>query len=183
MDTGSYRIRKATQDDRDAIMTMQEHSIRVLGRVFYPAETIESAIRHIGTMDPDVIDEGHYHIAVDAAGRIVGSGGLSFRIPGYDTHGREDAAAQATPQGIAFIRGVYVHPDWARKGIASSIMAHAEAEAADDGVPALSLMATLSGVPLYRALQYRPIQPKVIRFSDGVLFEGLQMVKRFAATV
>jgi predicted N-acetyltransferase YhbS len=178
MNAGSYRIRKASPNDRDAVMAMQERSIRALGRSYYTAEAIESALRHIGTMDPHVIDEGSYYIAVTPDGRIVGSGGLSYRMPGYENHAPGATAKLDKPNGFAFIRGVYVDPDWARKGIASAIMTLAEADAAQDSIPALSLVATLSGVPLYRALQYRALQPKQLRFPDGVQFEGLEMMKQ-----
>ena len=120
-----YRLRKATARDRDAVMAMQERSARVLGRAFYTAAAIESVLRHIGTMDPDVIDEGHYYVAAAADGRIVGTGGWSRRTPGYDG-GDDGAVTGLCPQGFAFIRGVYVDPDWARQGVATAIMARAD---------------------------------------------------------
>jgi len=181
MDRTQYCLRKAEASDRDAVIRMQERSARMLGRAFYAAESIESALRHIGTMDPDVIDEGHFYVAVDARGRIVGSGGWSRRVPGYDGGHRDPTAAGVSPHGTIFIRGVYVDPDWARCGVATAIMARAEAEVAGIGVPELVLTATLSGVPLYRALRYRALRPKVLRFPDGNRFEALEMKKRLTA--
>lgn len=181
MNAESYRIRRALADDRDAVIRMQMRSARTLGRAFYTAESLDSALRHIGTMDPDVIDEGHFSIAVDAQGRIVGSGGWSRRVPGYDGGHRDPTVAGACPHGTIFIRGVYVDPDWARRGVATAIMARAEAEVAGMGVPELVLTATLSGVPLYRALRYRALRPKVLHFPDGNSFEALEMKKRLPA--
>jgi GNAT superfamily N-acetyltransferase len=178
MDRTNYRLRKAVASDRDAVIRMQERSARTLGRAFYAAESIESALRHIGTMDPDVIDEGHFYVAVDAQGRIVGSGGWSRRIPDYDGGHANPTVAGPCPNGTVFIRGVYVDPDWARCGVATTIMARAEADVASFGVPELVLTATLSGVPLYRALRYRALRPKVLHFPDGNKFEALEMKKR-----
>jgi len=182
MDTYMFRLRKAAPKDRDAVMRMQERSARTLGRAFYPAESLDSALRHIGTMDPDVIDEGHFYVAVDAENRIVGSGGWSRRIPGYDGGDKDPAAAGSCPHGTIFVRGVYVDPDWARRGVATAIMTNLEIEVAETGVPELVLTATLSGVPLYRALRYRAVRPKVLHFPDGNRFEALEMKKRLART-
>jgi len=176
-----YRLRKATPGDCDAVLRMQKHSVRVLGQAFYTEDVIESALRHIGTMDPDVIGEGHFYVAVTEDDGIVGSGGWSRRAPGYDGgHGRS-AAADHCPQDSVFIRGVYVSPDRTRQGIATAIMARAEDEVFKAGVAEVSLMATLAGAPLYRALGYRLVKPKLLRFPDGIVFEAVDMMKRLSA--
>jgi len=178
MDTYMFRLRKAAPDDRDAVLRMQDRSARTLGRAFYAAESLDAALRYIGTMDPHVIDEGNFYVAVNRDGRIVGSGGWSRRIPGYDGGHKDPAKAKNCPHGTIFVRGVYVDPDWARRGVATAIMTNVEIDVAGTGTPELVLTATLSGVPLYRALSYRAIRPKVLHFPDGNSFEALEMKKR-----
>lgn len=141
-------------------------------------EAIESALRHVGTMDPEVIDEGQFYVAVAPDGRIIGSGGSSRRVPSYDRISISRAITTIATPGPVLIRGVYVCPDWARNGIAKAIMSQAEATAAAEGVAEISLTATLSGVPLYRALGYRALRPKRIRFPDGIVFDAVEMSKR-----
>ena len=180
MTAARYSIRKATWDDLDAMLRMQARSMRALGQGFYGTETIESALRHIGTMDPEVIDEGNFYVAVAADGRIIGSGGWSRRVPGYDRVQAKSASKSQLRQGSAVVRSVFVNPDWARQGIATSIMKQAETTVVDAGTPEVVLTATLSGVPLYRALGYRALRPKRIRFPDGIVFDAVEMSKKLS---
>lgn len=182
MTAARYSIRQATWNDLDAMLRMQARSIRALGQGFYGTETIESALRHIGTMDPEVIDEGNFYVAVTADGRIIGSGGWSRRVPGYDRVQVTSASTSLPRQGNAVIRSVFINPDWARQGIATSIMKQAETTVVDAGTPAVVLTATLSGVPLYRALGYRALRPKRIRFPDGIVFDAVEMSKKLSTT-
>lgn len=178
MTAARYSIRQATWNDLDAMLRMQARSMRALGQGFYGTETIESALQHIGTMDPEVIDEGNFYVAVTADGRIIGSGGWSRRVPGYDRVQVTSESTSRSRQGNAVIRSVFVNPDWARRGIATSIMKQAEITVADAGTSEVVLTATLSGVPLYRALGYRALRPKRIRFPDGILFDAVEMAKK-----
>lgn len=178
MTAAHFWIRKATWDDLDAMLRMQARSMRALGRDFYGAETIESALQHIGTMDPEVIDEGNFYVAVTRDGKIIGSGGWSRRVPGYDRIQATPAPASPPRPDAAVIRSVFVNPEWTRQGIATSIMNHAETTVVDAGVPEVVLTATLSGVPLYRALGYRALRPKRIRFPDGIVFDAVEMSKQ-----
>lgn len=58
----------------------------------------------------------------------------------------------------ARIRKVFVHPDWARRGLASLLVQTAECEAAKQGYPRLFVRANINAVPLYEKLGYRAIE-------------------------
>lgn len=55
----------------------------------------------------------------------------------------------------ARIRKVFVHPDWARRGLASDLVREAERRAAMAGFPRLFVRANINAVPLYLSLGYR----------------------------
>lgn len=55
----------------------------------------------------------------------------------------------------ARIRKVFVHPGWARKGLATALVQAAEKAAAAAGYPNLFVRANVNAVPLYQALGYR----------------------------
>lgn len=55
----------------------------------------------------------------------------------------------------ARIRKVFVHPDWARRGLATRLVLEAERRAAMAGFPRLFVRANVNAVPLYLTLGYR----------------------------
>lgn len=170
-------IRVATRADRDALRALQETSFRELGLAYYDEDVIESFITHVGTMDDALIDDGTFFVAV-LDGLTVGCGGWSSRTPNYAAHATEDAPVPARP--AATVRSIFVHPAFARRGIARRIMARVEAEIAAAGFERASLGATLSGVPLYRRTGYRSRGPLVVRLPQELIFVGIRMEKRFA---
>jgi GNAT superfamily N-acetyltransferase len=92
--------------------------------------------------------------------------------------------AAPTPSATkANARSVYVHPDFARRGIAREIMTAIEAEITAAGFAAASLTATLSGIPLYRRLGYRGGEPVSLALGNSLTFVGLGMSKILAQGV
>lgn len=55
----------------------------------------------------------------------------------------------------ARIRKVFVHPGWARRGLATALVRAAEQAAAAAGYPHLYVRANINAVPLYKKLGYR----------------------------
>lgn len=174
MRAAHLKIRRAERREADRIRAMQELSFCVLGAADYTPAQISSYIRQIGTFDPAVIDEGHYFVAIDRSGAIVGTGGWSQLAPRYG-----GSPASTNPRS-ALIRSVFVTPSAARRGIGSAIMRHSEADAAARGVTMLSLTATLSGVPLYAALGYRAIRERDIELACGQRLGFVEMEKSIA---
>ncbi|MFZ5779004.1 MAG: GNAT family N-acetyltransferase [Pseudomonadota bacterium] len=173
MSVTAYEIAHARAVEAPAIRAMQARSLRELGRGFYAAATIESYLRAPGTLDVDLIEEGHYFVARDRAGRILGSAGWSQRQPAYARHG----SPLATGADRAIVRAVFVEPDCARQGIGTALMHHVERDSLAAGIELLTLSATLSGVPLYLRLGYRAGQPRTIVLSDGAGLDVLDMSK------
>ena len=171
------QIQHATRADRDALLALQETSMRELARPYYDADVIEAFIRHIGTMDDVIIDDGTYFAAF-TDGTLAGCGGWTARMPGYMTHAASDALFPLRP--IATVRSVFVHPRFARRGLARRIMARVEAEIARAGHDRAMLTVTLGGLPLYRRIGYRTGEPVTLRMPGGLAFITLRMDKRFA---
>lgn len=68
----------------------------------------------------------------------------------------------------ARIRAFFVHPDWARRGLASQLYARCEQEANAVGFRQFELMATMPGEPLYRALGFTSVERVVASLPGGV---------------
>jgi putative acetyltransferase len=56
---------------------------------------------------------------------------------------------------MARIRKVFVHPGWARRGLATALVRAAEQAAAAAGYPHLYVRANINAVPLYQKMGYR----------------------------
>lgn len=150
-----YTIRKARLDDRDAIQELVAASARGLSQTDYSNDQIEAAISDVFGADTSLIADGTYFVA-EHDGELVGCGGWSKRktLFGGDQFAKRDTA-QLDPQfEPAKIRAFFVHPQWARKGLAKAILSRCETEACAAGFRSVELMATLPGVKFYLACGY-----------------------------
>ena len=148
-------VRLARPDDLPALRELIPASVRALSQGYYTPAQIEGAIRHVFGTDTQLIADGTYYVA-EAEGTVVGCGGWSRRRTLY---GGDQMKAEADPlldpaTEAARIRAFFVHPDWARRGIASQIIDACVEAARDAGFQRLELMATLPGEPLYRAFGF-----------------------------
>lgn len=175
--TDSILTRAAEPADAAALRAMQALSFRVLGAGAYAPEVIEAYLAEVGTLDEHLLQDGRYRVAVHA-GAIVGCGGWSTRPAGY-------SGRAAGPGGAGFagatVRAVYVHPDWARRGIARRIMAETESAMAAAGFRHAGLLATLSGFAFYRRLGYADGASVALRLGGGLTLEVVAMRKALDA--
>lgn len=168
------QIRFASRRDRGALLAMQAESLRTLGAAYYEDDVIEAFIENPGTMDVSLLDERNYFVAL-IGDEMVGCGGWTRRTPGYAA--RMAAAENSADSEAATVRSVYVHPRWARRGIARSLMKAIECDIRAAGFEQTALVATLSGIPLYRRLGYRCDQPVSLSLPGARTFVGLAMRK------
>ena len=172
-------IRKATAEDRPAIVDLIAKSARRLCGEDYSETQIESALETgVFGVDSTLIDDGTY-FAFEIEGRLVGCGGWSKRrtLFGGDGFTRRDAEMLDPRAEPAKIRAFFVHPDWARRGIGRRILERCESEALAQGFHSLEMMATLPGVRMYRALGYDVGEGVQYEMDDGVSIEFVRMSK------
>ena len=169
-------LRLATPDDLPALKALIPDSVRALSQGYYTPEQIESAIRHVFGPDTQLIADGTY-FAAEVEGMIAGCGGWSRRrtlYGGDQMKAAEDPLLDPATEA-AKIRAFFVHPRWARRGIASMIMAACRAAAAQAGFQRLELMATLPGEPLYRAFGFEARERVETTLPDGVRVPFVRM--------
>ena len=159
-------VRPARIRDREPLREMQALSFRVLGVGFYSSAQIESFLTHLGSLDEFLLVEGTYYVA-EVAGSIVASGGWSLRVPSYCR--KLGANSPPSPK----IRSVYVHPMWARRGLAHHLVVRAEAEACAAGYSEITLAATLSGKALYTKLGFEAGEDIILALPD---LPGMRLV-------
>lgn len=123
-----------------------------------------AASRTIMGIDTQLIDDGTYFV-IEADGALAGCGGWSRRATMYGgnhTPGRSAALVDPASEP-ARIRAMYTSPDFARRGVGRLVMRLCEVAARAEGFRRAELVATLAGLPLYRACGYEPIE----RFEDA----------------
>src|SRR5215471_16833514 len=80
----------------------------------------------------------------------------------------------------ARIRAFFVHPDWARRGLASRLYDTCERAASAAGFRRFELMATLPGEPLYSALGFAGVERVVLTLGNGVAVPFVRMTRGIA---
>lgn len=169
-------LRLATLDDLPALRELIPMSVRALSQGFYTPRQVESAIRYIFGVDTQLVRDGTYFVA-EVEGAVAGCGGWSRRrtLYGGDQMKEVEDPLLDPATEAARIRAFFIHPDWARRGVASAIMRASERAAAQAGFRRLELMATLPGVPLYRAFGFQPHETVDAPLPDGVRVPCIRM--------
>jgi GNAT superfamily N-acetyltransferase len=190
-DTTSFVLRLATEEDIPALHALIEASVRGLQAGDYTQPQIEGALGTVLGLDTQLIRDKTYFVAeiadavpdaaqyASARKPLAGCGGWSKRktLFGADRGpGREpDLLDPATD--AAKVRAIFVHPDFARRGLGSLILARVEAEAAAAGFKRYEMGSTLTGVPLYRLKGYVEVEQIDVPLCNGDALPVVKMVK------
>jgi GNAT superfamily N-acetyltransferase len=175
-----FQLRVAGKDDVAAIRELIQASVRGLQAADYSSEQREGALATVFTVDSQLISDGSYFVAIAEGGVMAGCGGWSFRKTLYGgDHQIEKTAAERLDarKDAAKIRAIFVHPDFARMGLGSLILATAEEAAKAEGFTRFEMGSTLTGVTLYERKGYREVERKKVPVGGGETIEVVRMVK------
>lgn len=138
-------------------------SARILQAQYYKKSEIETALELVNGLE-ELIAAGSFHVA-EYEKNIIGCGGW---------------AMDASDPKKAEIRGFFVHPDFARKGVATSLLATCEKQCSHRGILVLYLTATLSGEPFYKKCGFSEFGGFEQSLSNGEFFELVKMEKKYS---
>jgi GNAT superfamily N-acetyltransferase len=132
-------------------------------------------------VDTQLIDDGTYFI-VEIDGQPAGCGGWSRRATLYGgNHSKNRDPALLDPAtDPAKVRAMFTHPAFARRGVGRLILSLAEDAARAEGFTALELMASLSGLPLYEAAGFVPVE-RIEDTNGGAPVPLVRMHKKLTA--
>src|SRR5919199_1811134 len=124
------QLRPATPADVPALRALITDSVRGLSASFYTAAQIESALEHMFGVDSQLIADGTYYV-LEAGSTLVAAGGWSARRTLYGgDQWKEAEDPRLDPRAEpARIRAFFVHPVWARQGLARRLFAECAAAA------------------------------------------------------
>ena len=179
MDKPNIIIRLATSDDIPTLEHLIKDSVTSLSTNYYTQEQIESGLSHVFGVDSQLIADGTYFVA-ECEMEVVGAGGWSKRKTLYGGDQRKGATPDSLLDPLnepARIRAFYIHPNWSRRGIATSILNACEDAARRGGFKRVELAATLPGVPFYLARGYTKGETIPIETPDGGSFDTILMTR------
>lgn len=162
MTDSALQIRIARIEELAALDALMELAIGELLKPFLSAAEIASS-RTIMGLDSQLVKDGTYFVVEDG-GALAGCGGWSRRATMYggDVSPGRDPALLDPARDAARVRAMYTHPSFVRRGVGRMILDCCEAAARAEGFTRAELVATLAGLPLYRACGYREVE----RFTD-----------------
>jgi len=172
-----FNFRLANSEDISSIKGLMEQSItRLLGN-YVNEEELEASFESMGLDDQLILDKTYF--LIDFEGILVGCGGWSNRktlFGGNHTPNRSNDFLNPIDDA-AKIRAMYTHPDWSRKGVGTLILEIAEKEASNSGFKRCELMATLSGIHLYKARGYKVDDEIIYKSKKGNSVKMFKMTK------
>jgi N-acetylglutamate synthase-like GNAT family acetyltransferase len=174
------QIRVAQRSDIPALHRLIEASVRGLQAGDYTQAQIEGALGGVLGLDTQLIEDQTYFIGESRADSgavvVVGCGGWSYRktLFGSDQGPGRESALLDPATDAAKIRAIFVHPEWARRGIGSLILHHCENAAVAAGFRRFEMGSTLTGVPLYTLKGYREVERIAVPLPNG---EAIQVVR------
>jgi len=109
--------------------------------------------------------------------KIAGVGGWSSRQKLFTGSVDQEGLTGRlnSERDAARIRAFFVAPEHARQGIARKLFEACAFDARAAGFRSFSLMATLPGVPLYRALGFGDERPTIVTLPDGTGLPCVEM--------
>lgn len=154
----AWSIRDGDAGDAEGIMAVHRRSILGLGQPTYTKAETES---WAAGLKPDgyiraMRERGEvFEVAVVGDGAIAGF---------CSTVGNE-------------VMGLYVDPDWARQGMASTFLERAEARIAGGGHETVVIDAALSGLSFYLARRYAVVEEKLSQSRGGLTLKAASLRK------
>ncbi len=180
----TFQLRLATEEDIPVLHALIEASVRGLQADDYTPEQIEGALGTVLGLDTQLVSDRTYFIAEvlgqnTKARSAAGCGGWSKRktLFGADAGPVREPDLLDPATDAAKVRAIFVHPDFARQGVGSLILATVENAARAAGFHRFEMGSTLTGVPLYRLKGYVEIERIAVPLKNGEALPVVKMVK------
>ena len=169
-------IRLATLRDVAPLETLAKRSIVALGKDYYSGRQIDKAIDEIADIDTALIEDGTFYVAV-VSERIVGCGAWSRcrrLVSGPAASGLPPDVVRAK-KGSAVLRCFFVHPDYARQGVAAALFRQCRTAAGKCGYGRLEVLASATARRAFMRFGFSEPEPIRLCFDDGIDLASYRM--------
>ena len=164
-------LRVATMEDVPALNALIADSARGLSAGFYTPPQIEALITHVFGVDTQLIADGTYYV-------IAGGWSARRTLYGGDQAKAGEDSRLNPATDAARIRAFFVHPQFARRGLARQLYDQCERAARAAQFRKFELMSTLPGEPLYAALGFDAVERLSVRLAGDVDVPLVRMQRR-----
>jgi GNAT superfamily N-acetyltransferase len=173
-----WSLRLACDGDIPALEALIEHSVRELQAADYSAAQMDGALGSVFGVDRQLIRDQTYFLA-ENDGALIAGGGWSKRASlfGSDAARTAEDALLDPLQDAARIRAFFVHPEHARRGLGRAILLACEEAIRAARFRSVELVATLPGVPFYRAFDYQTGERSEVPLANGLSLPVVRMSK------
>jgi GNAT superfamily N-acetyltransferase len=173
-----FALRIARASDIPVLTALMQRAIGELLKPHLSPEQVQASFEIMG-LDTQLIADGTYFVA-EVDGAPAACGGWSRRMThfGGDHSPGRDARLLQSPSEAARVRAMYTHPHFARRGLGRAMLAHCERAAAAEGFTRVELVATMAGLPLYRACGYEDLEGFDEIAPSGIAVPLMRMRKR-----
>lgn len=170
----TFRI--ATTLDIPALQQLIADSVRGLSGGYYTPAQIDASLIEVFGVDTQLIDDETYYV-MDGTNGPAAAGGWSGRRTLYGGSQMKTSDDPLLDPAIeaARIRAFFVHPDYARRGLARELYNKCARAAYLAGFRTIELMSTMPGRPLYRALGFVELEHVQLPMSNGELLQLTRM--------
>lgn len=159
-----WTVRPTTAADAAEILALHVASIRAFGPAAYDERQVDAwATKEHGPEGYPVSDDRKRMFVVETDDGLAGFGQLNLD----DGASGDDAEVGA----------VYVHPDYARRGVGSTLLAKLEDVAREEGFVSVSLLASLNAVPFYERAGYERVEEATHATTGDVELTCVRMRK------
>ena len=171
-------LRLALPEDGESIEQLISLSVRTLQAEYYSVAQMDAAIGPVFGVDYQLIADGTYYV-VEHDGKMVGCGGWSHRLATFGgDRDRLPSDASLNPQtDAARIRAFFVHPNWARRGLAREILMACEQAIQAAQFHQITMVATLAGEPFYQRHGYIVDERYEVPLLNGLSLPVVRMSK------
>lgn len=174
-----WTIRPAQLNEMDALNELIHASARALSLEDYTPEEIDGLVQFVFGVDSELVHDQTYFV-IQKEGVYAACGGWSKRrtLFGSDACETRESGYLDPNKEAAKIRAFFVHPDYARQGLAKQLMDACEKAARESGFKKMELMSTLPGIKFYRAQGYKGEDKVDYTLPNGLIVKFLPMEKQ-----
>jgi GNAT superfamily N-acetyltransferase len=178
----NWSLRLASDGDIPELATLIGRSVRELQSACYSAAQMDGALGSVFGVDQQLIRDRTYFV-IEQGQVIIACGGWSKRESLFGSDAarvREDALLDPL-QDAARIRAFFVHPEHARRGLGRAILVACEDAIRAARFRSIELVATLPGMPFYRAFDYEAGARYEVPLVNGLSLPVVRMSKNLVS--